>query len=227
MHSQYRRRRPANSSTIDQQILNDDTEPTKKRNYRSTRISCYGYRKQVWRLGVFLWVLTAFGIFSCVSRIDGSWKFLCSFYSSDALKYSAFDGNKKFEHNENAKYGDVYDWGNEANNDSSRNYPGITSSLSDQKPIFTGFTEKDSEKLMGMKKSFEEMQSNGMLLPCRLDDGDSCFKDIKLSFLEGFHKLLRSSTKNGTVGPRMLLHNPLQEGMIYRNLVGRIHETIN
>ena len=174
-----------------------------------------------------MWVLTAIGIFCCFSRIDGSWKFLCSFYSPGVLKFAALDGNKKLAHYENDKYGDVYDWGNEANNDERRNYPGISSSLSDQKPIFTGFTEKDSEKLMGMKKSFEEMQSNGMLLPCRLDDGDSCFKDIELSFLEGFSKLLRSSKKTGTVGPRMLLHNPLQEGTIYRNLVGRIHETIN
>ena len=153
MHSQYRRRRPANSSTIVQQILNEDTEPTKKRNYRFARISCYGYRKQVWRLGVFLWVLTFIGIFCCFGRIDGSWKFLCSFSSPGVLKFAV---NKKLEHYENAKYGDVYDWGNEANNDERRNYPGITSSLSDQKPIFTGFTEKDSEKLMGMKKSFEE-----------------------------------------------------------------------
>ena len=79
---------------------------------------------------------------------------------------------------------------------------------SEQKPledIFTRLTKKEEQILEKMKNDFKTLKSNGELIPCRLDERDSCFK------ASGFMNFLRKPT--GTY--RMLLHNPLPEDRFY------------
>jgi hypothetical protein len=109
--------------------------------------------------------------------------------------------------------GDKWDWNNLTNGDDDIAVPFYGGWWpSPFKPIFTALATKEKVKREDMKSNFERLQSDGMLLPCRLDEGDSCFREITPSVTDYFAKLLRSSSATDASEPRLLLHNPLQEG---------------
>jgi len=62
-------------------------------------------------------------------------------------------------------------------------------------------TEGEKQTLKGMKNDFKTLKLNGNLIPCRLDEGDNCFK------AGGFLDYLRRPTDKYKV----LLYNPLPE----------------
>lgn len=68
--------------------------------------------------------------------------------------------------------------------------------------VFTTLTEGEKQTLKGMKNDFKTLKLNGNLIPCRLDEGDNCFK------AGGFLDYLRRPTDKYKV----LLYNPLPEG---------------
>jgi hypothetical protein len=115
--------------------------------------------------------------------------------------------------NKQSASGDKWDWNNLTNGDDDIAVPFYGGWWpSPFKPIFTALATKEKVKREDMKSNFERLQSDGMLLPCRLDEGDSCFREITPSVTDYFAKLLRSSSATDASEPRLLLHNPLQEG---------------
>jgi len=110
---------------------------------------------------------------------------------------------------------DKYAWnGNREDDDVPYIPPAESWQRRPREKIFTTLTEQEKHKLKGMKDDFIKLQSAGKLLPCRLDEGDSCFQDIKSSAAEYFTAFLRPSSSTNTSSRRMLLHNPLPEGKV-------------
>jgi hypothetical protein len=202
-----RRRRLGSISTVALTDKNptEDAESTKKRRSRFTRNLRDGYRKQVWRVVGILGIVIAVGIFCCFHHSqEWNWKFL---YLDDplAVLYSTISSTANQSANEYE-----WDW-------STKDQTVIPYISSRRKSIFTALTKQDKDKLKRMKEDFEKLKSTGMLLPCRIDEGENCYREIKPSVAEYyFTKFLRSSTTTGTGGRRMLLHNPLPEGMTCR-----------
>ena len=81
------------------------------------------------------------------------------------------------------------------------------------RPSFRPGIDRHQVVFMGM--SFGQMRYTGMLLPCRLDEENSCLA-------EG------SSLKNANGDPLIVMYNPLQEGMPDRQIafvqLGSVHQ---
>ena len=191
----------------------EDAESTKKRSSRFTRNYLrYGYRKLVWRRVVvgILGIAIAVGIFCGFrnhSYQEWNWKFL---YFDDPLTALNSTVSSTASNHQPAN-GYEWDW----NIKDQTDIPDISSR---RKSIFKALTKQGKDKLKRMRVDFEKLKSTGTLLPCRIDEGDSCFREIKPSVaVYYFNKFLRSSpTTTGTGGRPMLLHNPLPEGMTRR-----------
>jgi hypothetical protein len=191
----------------------ENEESTKKPRSRFTRNHLrYGYRKQVWRKVVVgkLGIAIAVGIFCGLhnhSHREWNWKFL--YVDNPFTALNSTSSSTAVNHQPANGY--EWDW----NIKDPTDIPYISSR---RKSIFTALTKQGKDKLRRMKEDFEKLKSTGMLLPCRIDEGDSCFREIKPSIAEYYlNKFLRSSsTTTGTGGRSMLLHNPLPEGMTCR-----------
>ena len=207
----YRRRGP-NASTV---ALTDEFAPegAKSRKRRDSiwpRSIRHGYWKKIWRFEWILGIAVTLCTLWCLYGVR-EWKKLPFDDPVTALPSSLSQSAVNQSTN-------GYRW--DGNNDDERGAsyvpPDNERWPTPRKTVFRLLSQKEKRNLESMKKDYETLQSNGMLLPCRLDDGDDCFREITPSIVGYVAKLLRSSLTTGTVGRRMLLRNSLEEGMLSR-----------
>lgn len=202
-HSRRRRLASASTTELTNKIPTEDTGAPKKGNRKLIRRFKYGYWKQIWRTVSTLGIVIAVGTLCCFIH-PRKWN-LKLLYLNKSLSELTFASNQTANRSNN-EY--VWDGSNREGKDVS---PAVGSWPKPRNAIFKTYSGQDKGKLKRMKKYFERLQSNGKLLPCRLDEGDSCFQEVTPSVADYFSKFLRPSSTTDTGGYRMLLHNALQE----------------
>jgi len=180
-----RRRAMAVSTSSSRSPANVKIKKSTKRRMRSARIFGYGYnsskKKEIRRLICYYAVAGTVLIGILIGEF-GDWTISLSNRSSAGTKA---DQSKSTTNYWNSYYDVDMD----------------ETQLQPRENIFTTLTEGEKQILNGMQNDFKTLKLNGNLIPCRLDEGDSCFK------ADGFLDFLRRPTGKY----RVLLHNPLPE----------------
>lgn len=230
--------------------LTDDVDSTKKRNLRFMRRFRYGYRKKLLLAVGILGLMVAAGAVCCSKhRRERTLKFLHFDDILTALKVtnsSKSNGStNEYNRERNSEntvgegklppgvFSSLTDEDRERLRKFSQTKIDEEGSAKDLKnanpftreygPYFTNLSSEDWKKLDRMTEDFVKLNSTGKLSPCRLDSADGCFQQIQPYIDEPATKFLRSSPTTDTGGRRIVLHNPLKEGMacfrVFRILV--------